>query len=105
MGGRLCRDSSKTHGNTHAYAQYRIRVPNRNTLAARLKALRIPTAVHYPKCFHEQPVFAPLGYHWADFPESKKASREVLNLPMHPFLTVADQDRVVAVFKSVIAGA
>jgi UDP-2-acetamido-2-deoxy-ribo-hexuluronate aminotransferase len=83
-------------GNTHVYAQYTIRVPNRDAVAARLKEKGIPTAVYYPKCLHEQPVFSATGYVWGDFPESEKASREVLSLPMHPFLTPSDQDRVVA---------
>jgi UDP-2-acetamido-2-deoxy-ribo-hexuluronate aminotransferase len=83
-------------GNTHVYAQYTIRVPNRDAVAATLKENGIPTAVYYPKCLHEQPVFSATGYVWGDFPESEKASREVLSLPMHPFLTPSDQDRVVA---------
>jgi len=83
-------------GNTHVYAQYTIRVPNRDAVAAKLKEKGIPTAVYYPKCLHEQPVFSATGYVWGDFPESEKASREVLSLPMHPFLTPSDQDRVVA---------
>lgn len=61
-----------------------------------MKGEGIPTAVYYPKCLHEQPVFAALGYHWGDFPESERASRAVISLPMHPFLAEADQDRVVA---------
>jgi len=83
-------------GNTHVYAQYTIRTANRDDVAARLKAQGIPTAVYYPKCLHEQPVFAGLGYRYGDFPEADKAAREVLSLPMHPFLSEADQDRVVA---------
>ena len=82
-------------GNTHVYAQYTIRLPERDKVAARLKARGIPTAVYYPKCLHEQPVFSALGYHWGDFPESEKASREVLSLPMHPFLAEADQEQVI----------
>jgi UDP-2-acetamido-2-deoxy-ribo-hexuluronate aminotransferase len=82
-------------GNTHVYAQYTIRVPERDQVAERLQAQGIPTAVYYPKCLHEQPVFAKLGCHWGDFPESEKASREVLSLPMHPFLSESDQDYVV----------
>jgi len=82
-------------GNTHVYAQYTIRVPDRDALGASLKALGIPTAVYYPKCLHEQPVFAHHGSKWGAFPESEKASREVISLPMHPFLSEADQDRVV----------
>jgi UDP-2-acetamido-2-deoxy-ribo-hexuluronate aminotransferase len=89
-------------GNTHVYAQYTIRVPNRETVSSKLKPLGIPTAVYYPKCLHEQPVFASSGYKWGDFPESEKASREVLSLPMHPFLTVADQDRVATSLRGVL---
>ena len=84
-----------TPGNTHVYAQYTIRVPNRDQVGEKLKASAIPTAVYYPKCLHEQPVFAACGNKWGDFPESEKASREVLSLPMHPFLTEPDQDRVI----------
>jgi len=82
-------------GNTHVYAQYTIRLANRDQVGERLKARGIPTAVYYPKCLHEQPVFAGLGYCAGDFPESEKAAREVLSLPMHPFLTEEEQDRVI----------
>ncbi|QDT12288.1 DegT/DnrJ/EryC1/StrS family aminotransferase [Planctomycetes bacterium K23_9] len=87
-------------GNTHVYAQYTIRVPDRDAMAASLKEKGIPSAVYYPKCLHEQPVFADLGYQYGDFPESEKASKEVLSLPMHPFLSEADQDKVVEAVKA-----
>jgi UDP-2-acetamido-2-deoxy-ribo-hexuluronate aminotransferase len=89
-------------GNTHVYAQYTIRVPQRDRLAEALKAKGIPTAVYYPKCLHEQPIFASLGYAWGAFPESERASREVISLPMHPFLTEADQDAIVAAVKGAL---
>jgi len=82
-------------GNTHVYAQYTIRVANRDELGRKLKEEGIPTAVYYPKCLHEQPVFASLGHRWGDFPAAEKASREVISLPMHPFLDEAGQDRIV----------
>ena len=88
-------------GNTHVYAQYTIRVPNREQVAEKLKAVGIPTAVYYPKCLHEQPVFAGCGQR-GDFPVSEKASREVLSLPMHPFLSEADQDTIVAALKTAL---
>jgi UDP-2-acetamido-2-deoxy-ribo-hexuluronate aminotransferase len=81
--------------NTHVYAQYTIRTPHRDSLAKALKDQGIPTAVYYPKCMHEQPVFEHLGYTWGDFPVAESASREVLSLPMHPFLTHDQQDRIV----------
>jgi UDP-2-acetamido-2-deoxy-ribo-hexuluronate aminotransferase len=96
----VCTVPEVAEGNTHVYAQYTVRVPDRDKIAEKLKAHQIPTAVYYPKCLHEQPVFASLGYKWGDFPQSEKASREVLSLPMHPLLAKEDQDRVVAALKS-----
>ena len=96
-----CKTPSITQGNTHVYAQYTIRVEenNRDELSAYLGKEGVPTGVYYPACFHEQPVFSDLGYNLGDFPESEKASREVLSLPMHPFLTKKEQDDIVEVIK------
>lgn len=91
-----CETPSISPHNTHVFAQYTIRVGNRDELAARLAADGIPTAVYYPKCLHEQPVFSELGYSIGDFPEAEKASKEVISLPMHPFLTEADQERITS---------
>ena len=96
----FCTVPAVASGNTHVYAQYTIRMPERDQVAGRLKALGIPTAVYYPKCLHEQPVFSKLGYNWGDFPESEEASREVLSLPMHAFLVPEEQDRVVNAIKN-----
>lgn len=92
----VCQVPEVVIGNTHVYAQYTIRVQNRDALAEKLKAEGVPTAVYYPKCLHEQPVFAPLDYKWGAFPESERASREVISLPMHPWLDEATQDQIVA---------
>jgi UDP-2-acetamido-2-deoxy-ribo-hexuluronate aminotransferase len=81
--------------NTHVYAQYTLRSMAREELAARLKRDNVPTAIYYPKCLHEQPCFSNLGYTYGSFPESEKASREVLSLPMSADLTRSDQVHVV----------
>ena len=99
----LCSIPEISSGNSHVYAQYTIRVPDRDSLGAKLKEAGIPSAVYYPKCLHEQPVFADLGYKWGDFPVAEKASREVISLPMHPFLSEADQDSVVDAVKNALA--
>ena len=64
-------------------------------MAASSKAKGIPTAVYYPRCLHEQPVFAGLGYARDAFPHAIAATESVLSLPMHPWLTDA-QVRSVA---------
>lgn len=99
-----CAAPAVAPGNTHVYAQYTIRVPNRDAVAGQLKARGIPTAIYYPKCLHEQPVFAACGNKWGDFPVAEKASREVLSLPMHPFLTIAEQDQVCQAIAAALAG-
>jgi UDP-2-acetamido-2-deoxy-ribo-hexuluronate aminotransferase len=90
-------------GCTHVYAQYTVRVAERERVAAHLKDRGVPTAVYYPRCLHEQPVFRDLGYRWGDFPCAERASREVLSLPMHPFLSQGDQDRICAAVVEAIA--
>jgi len=86
--------------NTHLYAQYTIRLQRRDELSEILKKSGIPNAIYYPKCLHEQPVFAYLGYRWGDFTISERVSREVISLPMHPFLNVQEQDRIIDLVKN-----
>jgi UDP-2-acetamido-2-deoxy-ribo-hexuluronate aminotransferase len=81
--------------NTSVYAQYTIEVDHREIFETRMKALGIPTAVHYPLPLHLQPVFEHLGQPEGRFPVSEAAARRVVSLPMHPYLTEADQVRVV----------
>ena len=72
--------------NYHTYHQYTIRVgaDKRDNLRAYLKEQGIGTSVYYPLSLHLQKCFDYLGYKEGDFPESEKASKEVLSLPMYP---------------------
>ncbi len=72
----------------HVFHQYTVRVPAamRDDLAAHLKAYGIPTMIYYPFPLHLLPVFESLGYELGAFPESERASNEVLSLPIHPHL-------------------
>lgn len=100
--GDHCKVPLVRPGNTHVYAQYTIRLAQRDKAANSMKAKGIPTGIYYPKCLHEQPVFSELGYRYGDFPEAERASREVLSLPMHPFLTETDQSRVADALKDAL---
>jgi UDP-2-acetamido-2-deoxy-ribo-hexuluronate aminotransferase len=88
--------------NTSVYAQYTIEVDHREIFETRMKALGIPTAVHYPLPLHLQPVFAHLGQGEGRFPVSEAAARRVISLPMHPYLTEADQAKVVHAVREAI---
>jgi dTDP-4-amino-4,6-dideoxygalactose transaminase len=79
----------------HVYNQFTIRSPRRDDLKAFLQAAGVPSEIYYPLCIHLQKAFAYLGHGAGEFPESEKASREVLSLPVYPELPDAQQDRVV----------
>jgi UDP-2-acetamido-2-deoxy-ribo-hexuluronate aminotransferase len=72
--------------NTSVWAQYSIRVQDRDKLQITLKDVGIPTAVHYPIPLHLQEAFTYLGYKVGDFTVSEKISKEIMSLPMNPYL-------------------
>jgi len=72
---------------TSAFAQYSIRVKNRDKVQARLKEQGIPTAVHYPMPLHLQECFKYLGYKKGDFTISERVSEEIMSLPMNPYVS------------------
>ena len=80
---------------TSVYAQYTLRVSDREELREALQAAGIPTAVHYPTPLHLQPALKQYGYQAGDFPIAEQASLEVLSLPMSAYLSTTDQDRVI----------
>ena len=73
-------------GNTHVYAQYTIRVQNRDQLVDFLTQQGVPTAVHYPIPLHLQPVFKYLGFAEGAFPNAELAGQQVLSLPMDAYV-------------------
>ena len=72
---------------TSVWAQYTVRLQNRNEVQEQLKEKGIPTAVHYPIPMHLQECFCYLGHNKGDFPKSEKCAAEVMSLPMNPYLT------------------
>jgi dTDP-4-amino-4,6-dideoxygalactose transaminase len=84
-------------GRRHVWNQYVIRVPDgkRDDLRQFLAEAKIGTEIYYPLGLHEQQCFAYLGYDPPDLPETYRASREVLALPIFPELTAREQHTVV----------
>ncbi len=81
--------------NTSVYAQYTIRVKDREALQSKLKAAGIPTAVHYPIPLNKQPAVADAS---ASLPVGDEVAQQVISLPMSPTMTKVEQDRVLVAF-------
>jgi len=85
--------------NSSVYAQYSIRSKQRTFLSTALQERGIPVAVHYPIPLHLQEAFRNLGHKEGDFPVAELISKEIMSLPMSPYLTEAQQDYIVCAIK------
>jgi dTDP-4-amino-4,6-dideoxygalactose transaminase len=83
----------------HVYHMYCVRSPERDRLSAALKEADIGHAVYYQPPLHLQPALRYLGYSEGDFPETEKASRENLCLPLWAGIAEEQQAEVVSVVK------
>ena len=82
--------------NTSAWAQYTIQVDNRADVQEKLKAQGIPTAVHYPIPLNKQPAVADAS---VSLPVGDEIAERVMSLPMHPYLTVEAQEKIVTALR------
>jgi dTDP-4-amino-4,6-dideoxygalactose transaminase len=80
----------------HIYNQFVIRAAERDRLKAYLDENGVGSDIYYPLALHMQECFRDLAYRAGDFPESEKAAREVLALPIHSALKEEDIDYVCA---------
>ena len=82
-----------------SWAQYSVLAPDsadRARIMAELAGSGIPTMIYYARPLHLQTALADLGYGEGDFPVAEDVSSRIFSLPMSPYLTVADQERVLA---------
>jgi dTDP-4-amino-4,6-dideoxygalactose transaminase len=90
-------------GATSAWAQYSILASDekhRSELQNNMKEAGIPTAIYYPQPLHLQTAFSSLGYNRDDFPVSEDYAQRIFSLPMHPYLTEDDQNKIADVISN-----
>jgi dTDP-4-amino-4,6-dideoxygalactose transaminase len=86
--------------NESIFNQYTIRAERRDALQQALAATRIGSKIYYPIPLHLQPCFAYLEYREGAFPESERAAREVLSLPIYPELTEAQLEETALAIRA-----
>ncbi|GGH49043.1 DegT/DnrJ/EryC1/StrS family aminotransferase [Microbacterium album] len=89
-------------GNRDVWHLYVVRVAQRDRVADALRSAGIGVAIHYPTPIHLTPAYAHLGHRAGAFPVSEGAAGRILSLPMHPHLTPAQQERVVATLRAAV---
>ena len=85
------------------WGQFTIQVKNREVVLERLKAAGIPTAVHYPVPLHQQPAYRDLCCISAQLENAEIVAGRVLSLPMHPYIDLETQERVVNAVAEAVA--
>jgi UDP-2-acetamido-2-deoxy-ribo-hexuluronate aminotransferase len=91
---------------SHVFHQYTITVEEggrRDALQQHIKQHGIPSAIYYPLPVHQQPAYAYLGYQAQQFSVAEYLCQQVLSLPMHPGLTVAQVDYILACTRAFFA--
>ena len=86
-------------GSRSAWAQYAIETPDRDALKAHLQARGIPSVIYYVKPLHQQVPYSRFPVAPGGLPVSESLPERILCLPMHPYLSQADQDRIVGAIR------
>src|SRR6185312_10537043 len=90
-------------GRRSAWAQYAIETPHRDELKAHLQSLGIPSVIYYVKPLHQQVAYNQYPRTPKGLPVSESLPERILCLPMHPYLSNQDQDRIINAISDFIA--
>ncbi|MCH1626276.1 DegT/DnrJ/EryC1/StrS family aminotransferase [Ferdinandcohnia quinoae] len=84
---------------THIYHLFCIESEQREEIMNALINAQIQTGVYYPRCLHLQDVYSFLQYKKGDFPVAEYLSERLFAIPMHPFLTEGEQDKIISILR------
>ncbi|WP_143320716.1 DegT/DnrJ/EryC1/StrS family aminotransferase, partial [Cellulomonas iranensis] len=86
-------------GNRSAWAQYSIESENRDGLKAHLQAAGVPSVIYYVKPLHLQTAYKHYPIAPGGLPVSEALPARILSLPMHPYLSEEDQDKIIGAIR------
>lgn len=87
-------------GFSHVFHQFTLKIVDRDKAIEQLTKLGIGTGIYYPVCLNEQPYYTDaLGYK-SDTPIAQEISRQVISIPIHPFLSKVDLKTIVSAVNS-----
>ena len=90
-------------GRLSAWAQYSLVSGKKEDILDALKKAGIPTAIYYPKPLHLQGAYTYLGYKPGDCPVSEITAGKIFSLPMHPYLTKEEQQKITDVILGAVS--
>ena len=94
QGSERLRPVRPPEGCTPARHLFVVRAAQRDAFRNHMRSLGIETGIHYPHALHRTPAFDALGLGAGSFPHAEAAANEVVSIPLHPFLSDAEVERV-----------
>ncbi|OGB31151.1 MAG: aminotransferase DegT [Burkholderiales bacterium RIFCSPLOWO2_12_FULL_61_40] len=85
------------------WGQFTVQVENREVVLERLKNAGVPTAVHYPVPLHQQPAYRDLCRISGSLKNAEAVAARVFSLPMHPYIELATQERIINAVAEAVA--
>ncbi|WP_433938851.1 DegT/DnrJ/EryC1/StrS family aminotransferase [Paenibacillus lautus] len=88
------------NGARSVYHLYCIGSDEREQITAMLRKAEVQTGIYYPCPLHLQKAYTSLGYQQGDFPVAEQLSKQLFAIPLHPFLSVAEQDDIISLLQN-----
>jgi len=100
--GDVVKASANLTGSRSAWAQYAIETPDRDALKVHLQENGIPSVIYYVKPLHSQVAYSRFPVPPDGLPVSEALPSRILCLPMHPYLSTSDQDRIISTIRNFV---
>lgn len=98
---KIIKTPHASRNSTHVYHLYCLESDYRDKIITALNKRNIQTGIYYPRCIHLQQAYKHLGYQVGDFPIAESLSNDLFAIPLYPYLSYTDQDKVITAIKNI----